>query len=329
MSASQFPPSVQVNLFSRSTIFTSSGTFTHPDGYAQPRTVLVRIVGGGGGGGSGGVYPGTSQTMSIGQGLGGGSGYLREVLTSVSEDTPITIGAGGAGGTNRVAGAVTFGIAGASGGQSGFGNFNSPGGEGGSGGASTYRSVHQYGGNGGNFGQSSMAYMYAIGVGNTLIAQPTFSPKVGWGFADWRYDSNVAGGAMLRQGQMGSIRTGYATAGSGVYNHPIQNVNNLNSLLSEGGFGGAYGINSTFDVIGNVTANTTTPQNGRYQGGMAGTCYFYGATNTTLTAGNGGAGTMGSGGGGGGFAAAPAATANTQTSGAGGAGGNGYVEIFY
>lgn len=75
--------------------FTSSGTWTKPQGL---KYVIVELVGGGAGGGAGGSGP--SGDGGIGGG-GGAGGYSREYIqsSSLGSTETVTIGSGGQGGT--------------------------------------------------------------------------------------------------------------------------------------------------------------------------------------------------------------------------------------
>ena len=85
--------------------FTSSGTYTPPDGLVK---AIVELVGGGGAGG--GAEASSASQVSGGSG-GGGGGYASEVLTAatIGSSQTVTIGAGGtaSSGANGGAGGTT------------------------------------------------------------------------------------------------------------------------------------------------------------------------------------------------------------------------------
>ena len=109
--------------YARSTTFTSTGTFIHPDASASDiKGVLVVVSGAGGGGGSGGrVITGASNSQSAQAGASGAAGGITQGMLNCSGFLSITIGAGGAGGaaatsTAGVGEASATGNAGATGG---------------------------------------------------------------------------------------------------------------------------------------------------------------------------------------------------------------------
>ena len=76
-------------MFTGFQVFTSSGTFTIPNGVTR---VMIEMWGGGGGGGGG-------KSGSNYAGSGGGSGGYAKSLFTVSSNITVTVGSGGSGGT--------------------------------------------------------------------------------------------------------------------------------------------------------------------------------------------------------------------------------------
>ena len=134
----------------RFAVFTSSGTFVHPDGASatDPKVVDVLVASGGGGGGSGAAaYNSTTAQLATGGG-GGGAGGVYQFTTMVTGSVAVEIGAGGIGGAarTRTSNGIAAGNGGGSGGTSGIGSNGEPGrfflaGGSGGGGASNVASV--------------------------------------------------------------------------------------------------------------------------------------------------------------------------------------------
>lgn len=82
---------------SRVDTITSSQTWTHPDGFDEPRLVRILLSGGGGGGGGGALRGSVYNDDFAGGGGGGGGGFMREVEFFVSGPLSLTIGAAGNG----------------------------------------------------------------------------------------------------------------------------------------------------------------------------------------------------------------------------------------
>lgn len=136
--ASPLPPVTNPYAGNKAQVFTSSGTFTVPDGVTA---VKVTVIGGGGGGG--GNFAG--HDVAAKSGAGGG-----QAIKWVSDLTPgsnvsVTIGAGGGGGASGAGGAPTNG---GSGGASSFGSHCSATGGGGGSASSYYGTPSSTPGNG-------------------------------------------------------------------------------------------------------------------------------------------------------------------------------------
>lgn len=108
---------VAIKVIKKMDVFTSSGTWTRPDGVTS---IKVTVIGGGGGGaGSGGIHAG---------GGGGGGGISIKFISALGATEAITIGSGGGGGAGSGGSAAN----GTGGGQTFFGaHFNATGGAGG------------------------------------------------------------------------------------------------------------------------------------------------------------------------------------------------------
>jgi len=169
-------------------MFTSSGTFTVPDGVTE---VWVSMCGGGGGGGGGG---GSYNAIS-GAGGGGAAAYLAKAVTVTSgESITITIGAAGSAGAS--------GGSGGSGGTSSFGSRLSCAG-GGGGGTGLSASGTSSGGSAGGTGGSAGGCYY-LGTDG-----------VPWGSFQGGGSIFGAGGAGCGASIAGRPGSGYGAGGGG------------------------------------------------------------------------------------------------------------------
>src|SRR3712207_844934 len=98
-------------------VFTSSGTWTKPNGAT---TVHVLAIGGGGGGGSGRKAQSGTVRCGGGGGAGGGLAVHQYRTSDLPATVPVTIGAGGTGGPS-VSANTTSGTTGTAGSSSIFG----------------------------------------------------------------------------------------------------------------------------------------------------------------------------------------------------------------
>ena len=219
----------------RGQVFTSTGTFTVPDGVTA---VKVTVVGGGGGGGGTPSSSGTGHT-----GGGGGGGVSIEYVTGLTPGgaVSVTVGAGGAGGTGNATGATggtssfgaycsaTGGAGGAGAGSGGYGG----GGAGGTGSGgdinisgfpgSAANSTYSCSGGGGGSGGPVLTF-FGSGPCNTF---PIMAAYGGQGFI------NGTGGAVKTSlGASGNAGTGNGNGGSGIKQQ-------LNLGIGTGGAGSA------------------------------------------------------------------------------------------
>lgn len=322
MAISQFPP--LPNLFQRSQLFTTSGTFVHPDGYGSSKTVLVIACGGGGGGGSGGVYGNTGVAgIAICGGAGGGSGFVQMGYLTIAANQTVTIGAGGTGGAVRATTTAGSGNTGNAGGDTSFGSLTARGGRGGSGGtaASTGRCT---GGAGGSAGGCNFLAGAADDKAQTA-ATNVFDGRAGGEYGT----SKVFGGVTTVMFASGQNQSGFVI-NSSISNALVAGNNTIASMvgtyISGGGGVGGSGYNSTtaYNPDGNPAGS------GFYGSGGAGGAgdFNTGTTPATGTAGANATG-YGAGGGGGGIAGSIGTPSSNSTSGAGGNGTDGYVLVFY
>lgn len=281
----------------RSQTFTSSGSFTVPDGVS-----FIWIEGCGGGGGGGGGTTGDSTTGSYAIGGGGGGGaVVSTVSLAVSPGGvfAVTIGAGGTGGaadtkgndgSDTVFGAVGFAVFGGAQGGSAFGR--SP--------ASTTFGYCE----GGRCVRlapyiiARNAFVTAAS-GSGLAQVPTLGSPACGGFG---VSSNVSTGAATTNGA--SNQCGGYTGGAG-------GTNGSASGSHQGGGGGGGGGAGPF---GNGGAAGNGGNGNSAGAGVAGTAGSNASANTGAGGGGGGAGGAGTSGGAGG---------------AGGNGGSGYLRVFW
>lgn len=278
--------------------FTSSGTWTKPEGLKR---VLIACVGGGGGAGSG--RQGAAGENRFGGG-GGGGGAL--VIASIAADAlpdsvTVTIGAGGTGGAAQAT-TSTNGVAGTAGGDTSFsGIVIAKGGSAGGAGATTAGAA----GGGGAANASNPSYSpFALnGAAGTAGTTNTTSTAGGAGMLGNTASSGGAGGGGISSANVSATSAG---AGGGIYE---------NGILNAGPTAGASpnGVNDKSRFLHMST--TLTSGYGIGTGGAGGYPAF-------TAGGNGG---RGAGGGGG------SATLNGTASGKGGNGGYGLcvvLEIF-
>jgi len=192
MPSSTIPASGGGGLAPKYVKYTSSGTFTLPDGYgaAKPLLITIQVIGGGGGGkgeinatnsvsysvGQWGYFGGFIRNVSISTPMsnskgnlgGGGSGGIAQTQMYLTANLTITVGAAGTRGTTTYTGG-----SGGTGGQIGinnpsansasnpnlsYANVNSP--TGGTGGTSSAGAVFATGGVGGSAGTTQ----YGVGL---------------------------------------------------------------------------------------------------------------------------------------------------------------------
>lgn len=258
--------------------FTSSGTYTVPDGAT---IVEVHLIGGGGGGGGG--HSNSTADYSDG-GAGGGGGqytfhkYTATELGGGGTNITVTIGAGGSAGSGGTYDGNDNQTAGGTGGTSTFGNF-----------------LIAIGGNGG-------------GISNTLN---TNVPTGGVGVSYIGYTSGNGGDAGCYQGSYQA-----ATAGQNAVAAPGGGGGGAHGNTSSGGAGGvgfstAYRTRTT-TAGGSSGANGTAATSTTFNGGGGG-----GSRTSTATGGDGGTGARGGGGGGGGGSITAIRAGNGGAGGAG------------
>ena len=302
-----------VNLKTKSTLFSSSGTYTPTTGAVVTRFVAV----GAGGGGGGGALVASGTTASGGGGGGGAATFEKIFLTAdIGASATITVGAGGTAGAAATVNSTAGGNGGGGaqttivfGGQT----YTAYGGGGGAGGQSAANSGG--GGGGGTFSVGGNS----TGSTGGAAAGPGTAGGAGANGANASNANGVAGGGSGGGG--GSAAAGFAGA--------------LGIAACGGGSGGAV-TGASSASIGGQGGQTYGGNGGVVNGGAVGTAgsaataaYTYlpgsggggGGGNFTGTAGAGGAGVNGGGGGGGG------SNINGSTAGAGSIGAKGYVWV--
>lgn len=281
--------------------FTSSGTFTVPNGVSL---VYVTMIGGGAGGGSGGIGNGAIANKVASGGGGGSPGNLLirvPVMVVPGAEIAVSIGAAGSGG-GAVTGDSTYhdGNYGGNGGNSSFGALVARGGLRGWGGygwciGGTASDIKVPGANGGGDD-----LVYGIGGANTSGSNPPANGQAGI-YAMALY-SHVAGGGGTGGAQASGTAAASAAGGS----------------LVVAGYGGAAG--SGVSSGGSTYAATGGGGGGGGYLGSGGAGSNAAAPNNSSSAGSDGAG-YGSGGGGSG------GVIGTGSSGKGGDGKPGYCLV--
>lgn len=313
-------------------VFTSSGTWTRPNGVTNLLGVVA--IGGGGGGGGGGLAANLNDTGRGANGGGGGGssrwGYIQNLYVGDVTSVAVGIGTAGSGGTatsfSKAVGATTT-------------NSTNPT-NGGAGGATTFGSYLSIPGGGGAvgtaggtaagtitttvYGASSLASVAGGGGGSTAGGAgnaSTASAYVQLPFWSVAYPTGSAGGSAVGAG--GTTNT----PGTGA-------IAGTSGIIGSGGGGAGNLFNFSTGAAGVGTAGIGGTGAGG-SGGGAVIRYSAAAGTYTGTAGIGGGAGANSGAGGGGGGAAGAVSGNYTnssvaiTSGAGGAGGAGLLLVVY
>ncbi|GMA50115.1 hypothetical protein GCM10025857_14720 [Alicyclobacillus contaminans] len=195
--------------------FTSSGTFTVPNGVYR---IFVQLWGGGGGGGSGSAgFTNSGTTKYYSGGGGGGAGAYAEGWISVTpgQQIPVTIGLGGAGGTPvsvSTIGATQSGNIGTNGGNTAVGGLIALGGAGGTQGmaSSSGSPVTSAGGNGGTY-TAPIGVNGNAGSGSTTNSTNVWTPGGNGGSSNM--GSGGTGGTSINAN--GADATNVAAGGGG------------------------------------------------------------------------------------------------------------------
>jgi hypothetical protein len=333
MGISVFPiPSAGGGQFSRYQQLTTSGTWTHPDGYAEPRLVKVLMYGGGGGGGGGSASAnqGTSSTRTHTSGIGGGSGFVVYQEFLVSANTTYTIGAGGVGSAgSTTSGAVIWTASGGTGGSTTFGPLTATGGSGGRHGGDLNSISSESWHVGAQGGQASPYQNQRTDWARNTWAITGAGYPAGINFqfekgSSWRNYNGASLNVDIRGNQTGPISTGSSSAGPfASYSGPYEYW----ALLANAGWNGGQVAENSGAVTGFTATDAELAGTGRFPGGQNGANRA--AASGSLTANAGSSPASGFSGGGGGGGSAVVMGAGTATSGAGGNGAPGMIEIWY
>ncbi len=299
-------------------VFTTSGTWTKPQGIS---TVEVIVIGAGGGAGSGGSSDLLDAT--VGGGTAGGGGSVSTIILQASDvgaTESVTVGVGGIGGAS--VGTTNDGNDGNDGSDSSFGTWvKAFGGKAGTGGSRQNPPGKSFdGGNGGGFdvlSGNAVAGLGAQGGNDGPGDNSEYGGAGGAGGGNTQAPGNGQDGGSSIYAGAGGGSGGDAQNGSVPLEQSGGDGGTGNSYTAGGGAaGGAAETNGT-----NGSANSVTKKG--YGGDGAG---GGGSSNVSGTpGGNGGNGGLPGGGGGGGGACST--NAGTSTSGAGGNGGNGLVIV--
>lgn len=191
--------------------FTSSGTYTKPQGLKG-----VWVFCGGAGGGAGSGRQGLAGTNRFGGGGGGGGATVWAFIPAASlpSTVTVTIGTGGTGGAAQ-ASASTNGNPGAAGGHTSFGAIiNAKGGNFGGGGSTTAGTA----GTGGQSSASTPAYSpYALSGSNGTAGNTTTNASGGVGFLSTGAPGGGGGGGINSANASGVA----ANSGGGVYENGV------------------------------------------------------------------------------------------------------------
>jgi len=287
-------------------IFTSSGTWTKPNGITL---VEVVVLGAGGGGDSGRKT--VAATNRAGGGGGGGGAVSRAIFlaSNLGATTTITVGAGGAGGA-AVSADATDGNDGSNGGSSSFSTWLSAGG--GGGGIKGTTAASKGGGGGGVMGSGSgfTGGVPSAGAADAIASQGT--EGVTNGAFNAEYGGGTGGSGLKADPGEAGGSSWYGSAGGGG-----------GSGLDGGdstSVGGAGGTVQKYTVVGGAAAGVAGSDNSVLAKGYGGSGGG-GGDSSTGTGETGGAGGIGAGGGGGG-------ASKSGNSGAGGNGGAGEVRVY-